>query len=260
MNEAIPIAGVEDFWPRLARADNPCLALDYDGTLAPFQVERMSAVPLPGVVESLEQIRDRRSTRLVIVSGRPIGELLQLLGERRIALLGSHGFERRDERGRLVHEALDPVRGAALERARQLALALGLPAQRVERKAASTAVHTRGMPAERAARIERQLRQRWEETTEQGLHCRAFNGGVELRATGVDKGTALARWLDAQGNVDLAVYLGDDETDEDAFRMLAGRGQLGIRVGGAGMPTAARGRLADCRAVRQFLGDWLEAR
>ena len=54
----------------------------------------------------------------------------------------------------------------------------------------------------------------------------------------------------------LPVYLGDDDTDEDAFAVLRGSG-VGIKVGDDRWPTAARGFLPDCRAVVEFLRTWV---
>jgi trehalose-6-phosphatase len=66
----------------------------------------------------------------------------------------------------------------------------------------------------------------------------------------------LSELLNMQPESCAAVYVGDDETDEDAFAALQGRG-IGIKVGDASWPTAARGFLADCRAVVGFLRTWV---
>ena len=89
------------------------------------------------------------------------------------------------------------------------------------------------------------------------LACRRFNGGVEVRATGRDKGTALARLIARQPEDTLVVYIGDDQTDEDAFRLLEGKG-VGIKVGDRQSETAAGMIVADCRAVAELLESWLE--
>jgi trehalose 6-phosphate phosphatase len=70
-----------------------------------------------------------------------------------------------------------------------------------------------------------------------------------------DKGQALLWLLDRLGLKEarvLPLYLGDDLTDEDALRVLAGRG-IGILVGDHGHPTSARFRLQDVEEVKQFL-------
>ena len=87
------VQGVPDFWTRVEAASEVFLILDYDGTLAPFRVDRMKAVPLDGVLEAIMTIRDSGRTRMALVSGRPLSELLELTGDLGVTMVGSHGFE-----------------------------------------------------------------------------------------------------------------------------------------------------------------------
>ena len=92
MEEPAP-AIPEQFWLKLEKASRSALLLDYDGTLAPFQVERDKANPYPGVREILEQIQHSDRTRLIIVSGRTVADLLPLLNmKNNPEIWGSHGF------------------------------------------------------------------------------------------------------------------------------------------------------------------------
>jgi trehalose-6-phosphatase len=54
------------------------------------------------------------------------------------------------------------------------------------------------------------------------------------------------------------IYVGDDETDEDAFRALSGLG-ITFRVGRAERPTLASHRLPNVDAVETLLR-WIAAR
>ena len=49
--------------------------LDYDGTLAPFHVDRFAAVPYPGVEDRLATLSGLARVRLVLISGRSAREL-----------------------------------------------------------------------------------------------------------------------------------------------------------------------------------------
>lgn len=252
----IRIEGEPRFWERLAKADQRTLILDYDGTLAPFRERRMDAAPLDGIVPLLGRIRDG-GTGLSIVSGRPVAELLALLGDLRIPLVGSHGAESRDAEGRVSGRRPTGEQETLFARAVEEAQELGY-AQRVERKPASLALHTRGLEPALARRAEDDLRERWSEgAAAAGLECRDFSGGIELRLRGVNKGTVVHTRLRDASRDGLVVYIGDDETDEDAFRALRGRG-IGIRVGHPAPQTQATGRLPDPAAVREFLEGWLE--
>ncbi|MFQ5912990.1 MAG: trehalose-phosphatase [Nitrospinota bacterium] len=256
---APPGEGVpEDFWDRVKDAAHRLLMLDYDGTLAPFRVDRSRAGPLPGVADVLRRIRESDSTRLAVVSGRPVSEVLELLALEGVAMIGSHGYEVRDESGRLTKHPLTAEEANQLTSSHEAARRAGW-GERLEKKAASVALHTRGLAPAEARGAEEAVRTLWTERNSGGrFELRPFNGGLELRARGRHKGIAVRALLRTMPSGTLAVYVGDDETDEDAFRVLKGRG-FGFRVGPAESPTAAQGRLADCQAVLAFLEQWERA-
>jgi len=248
--------GIEGFWDDVAAASHRCLVLDYDGTLSEFRVDRMKALPLPGVVELLEEIRDSGRTSLSIMTGRPISELLELLGDLHIPMCGSQGTEFRSPDGRVETRMPNERQRDRLRRAEREAAGLANEG-RIERKISSVALHTRGLDEDVARREEQAVCETWsKDASAYGLECRSFKGGVELRLLGIDKGTALEWTLSRSPKESLCVYIGDDLTDEDAFRAIDGRGH-GIKVGGEDEPTAAAGRLDDPRAVKEFLETWL---
>ena len=67
------------FLERLRSAPARILLLDYDGTLAPFCVDRTLAFPYPEVPPLIVRIM-RKGTRVVLISGRPVREILLLSG------------------------------------------------------------------------------------------------------------------------------------------------------------------------------------
>src|SRR5713226_10373047 len=82
------------FFQRVRRASSRALLLDYDGTLAPFTVDRARAFPYREIPELIVQIM-RHQTRVVLISGRPATELLFLSGiHPHPEIWGSHGAER----------------------------------------------------------------------------------------------------------------------------------------------------------------------
>ncbi|MCK4547421.1 MAG: trehalose-phosphatase [Candidatus Eisenbacteria sp.] len=254
--EAIPIQGIPGFWKHLSNARARYLALDYDGTLAPFHENRMKAFPLQGITGCLSAIRESPDTSLAIVSGRPVTELLELMGDVGIMIVGSHGWETLSAGKVHRHKSPRPEQEKILDRATREISHLGL-GERVERKVASVAVHTRALSIERAEQVENDFCRLWNaDAAAHGMECRRFNGGVELRTMGIDKGTILRELLYAQVPDAFCVYVGDDETDEDAFRAIRQRG-FGIKVGQPGVPTLARGWLSDCGAVLEFLREWI---
>lgn len=247
-------------WRRLRDSPRRLLALDYDGTLAPFQVERWAAVPLPGVAQALAALRDGGHTALAVISGREAEEVAGLLGVPGIPVWGNHGYEQLDAAGGLHRAPLSHTQRRGLAAAKA-SLDPALDPGRLEQKQCGLALHTRGLDPVAAARLEGPVASAWMAlAAAHDLSCRAFNGGVELRAAGLDKGTALNQIMqDHPGR--FTVYIGDDHTDEDAFRLLAGRDGMGLRVlgeqAGAIPPTAATENLVDCAGVLDLLRRWV---
>jgi trehalose 6-phosphate phosphatase len=187
-----------------------------------------------------------------------VHEVLTLLGDLEITVIGSHGFEHRSPEGELIVRSPDLDQLNGLEKASALAVQMGF-GERLETKIAGVAFHTRGIQPARASEMERFISSEWSALAPlHGLECRRFNGGVEIRSLGFNKGDAIAGLLADRPPGSLNVYIGDDDTDEDAFRKLAELGiGLGIRVGRAATPTAAMGLLPDCESVKLFLEKWL---
>ena len=230
--------------------------LDYDGTLAPFHIERHEARPPRGAVERLRAIAAGPATTLAIVSGRPVRELDELLGPLDAVLVGEHGWEHKAVLDDVVRHPVPEVARAALDSAASAAVARGW-GDRLERKRASLVLHTRGLAPALAVELERACAIVWGEALERNdaFRLTRTHGAIELRASGLHKGTAVRELMAAMPGA-YPVYVGDDESDEDAFREVRGRG-LGIRVGPYERPSLAEGRLDSPRSVVSFLRAWL---
>ncbi|MDT8440653.1 MAG: trehalose-phosphatase [Desulfuromonadales bacterium] len=246
------------FWQSLSRADRPVLLLDYDGTLAPFRVERDQAVPYPGIRRLLDAIRRTTRTRLVIISGRAIDDLLPLLGlQPPPEIWGCHGWERLRADGRRTAVELPATARTGLVAAGHWLSEQGL-AGHAEHKPASVALHWRGLDAAGQNRLRRLAEAGWQPLAERYLlQLHRFDGGLELRCPGRDKGSAIATILSESPADALAVFLGDDLTDEDGFRALEEHG-AGILVRREPRPTAARYRLCPPEELVAFLQIWRE--
>ena len=232
------------------------LALDYDGTLAPFRAERSEARMPDELRELLATLAACEATRIAIVSGRPIAELEALIELAPLPeLFGVHGWERRLPDGRRADHAPPLPATAALENEWRR-LAGELAEQRLERKSASIALHVRGLEAAEGAALIAGVEPRWRDLAEEhGLDLRRFDGGIELRCAGRGKGDVLRELLAELPAGAPAAYLGDDEPAADAFRALAGRG-LGVLVADQPRETAAAHVIAPA-AVAALLREWL---
>jgi trehalose-phosphatase len=208
-------------------ADSPqkILMLDYDGTLAPFTTERDRAIPYEGVREVLDSIQTDTETRLIIVSGRKIDDLLPLLAlPREPEIWGCHGFEHLPPGGKITRKPLPADCRTGLENAFGWLSENGYVGY-CERKAASIAFHVRGLAIGKARSLLREVRSSWEPLAGKGgLEIHNFDGGIELRYAKVNKGDVVRQVMAESGKGRFIAYLGDDRTDEDAFRVLKDRG------------------------------------
>jgi trehalose-phosphatase len=216
----------------------------------------MQAKPLQGVVEALDTIRRDASTALYVISGRPANEAAELLNELPIPVIGSHGYDYRSPDGKIEVYYLNDREKNLLHEAEEVARSSNLT-RHLERKTASIALHTRGLTLKMAKAYEANVIRLWEPLSLKGaVELLEFNGGVELRAKGRDKGTVFADIYKLMPKGTFAVYIGDDETDEDAFRAIRPVG-AGIKVGGReDEHTDASYRLKDCHEVLLFLRAW----
>jgi len=245
-----------DLWPAVIRAARRLLMLDYDGTLAPLRLNRMDATLPPRTFAALRTLSARPDTALAIVSGRGMDELLKLTGGLRVTRIAEHGWEVREAGGADRPAPLPAAAARALDDAESSARVRGL-GERLERKRTGLVLHLRDLPPDRADSLAREARELWHETDIAGsLRLDPIHGGLELRAAGRNKGTAVRELIERVDAGALPVYVGDDFTDEDAFVAVKGGG-FGIRVGPRDQPTAATGWLASIDATAHFLEEWL---
>ncbi|HZQ93825.1 MAG TPA: trehalose-phosphatase [Candidatus Sulfotelmatobacter sp.] len=250
---------IEEFLESVARAQRSVLLLDYDGTLAPFSVDRQRAVPYPGVRDLLQQIIDAGRTRLVIVTGRDAREIDPFLRLRPAPeIWGSHGLQRLLPDGTCDMPEIPAAVAEVLDDARRWLEYQGLH-KLAERKPGSIAVHWRALEPTEAEELRGRIIVGWFPIAERAnLKLLEFDGGVEMRMPDLDKGDAVRTVLRETGPDVPTAYLGDDITDERAFRALEARG-FGILVRPAFRRTSAQAWLKPPEELRDFLSRWLAA-
>lgn len=252
---------LDGFFEEVGRGERPVLLLDYDGTLAPFREDRDNAVPYPGVSERLDRIRAVGETRLVLISGRPVADVKRLVAlDHPVEIWGTHGWEHLTPDGTYHGPELSPnLRKLFEDASRVIVEDLGAP-ERCERKPATVAFHVRDLPIDRAEEELKFVRDRWEALLDgEAVSIEPFDGGLELRLTGRDKGVAVESILEDVSPDEPVVYLGDDLTDEDAFEALQGRG-LRILVRNEFRETKADLWLVPPDELLSFLDRWIEVR
>jgi trehalose 6-phosphate phosphatase len=245
-----------DFLQQIRAAQESMLLLDYDGTLAPFHVDRSLAYPYHGVVSLLDGIVRCGKTRIIIISGRPIVELRALLTPMSdLEMWGSHGLERQLSDGSYSRVQISEEDAAFLREAEEWVVAAGLLSN-AEIKHGGIAIHWRGMPPAEARRIQALTQDGWTPLAERsGLKLLQFEAGLELRVSRPDKGDAV-RTILAALNVKVPIaFLGDDLTDEDAFQVLRERG-LTVLVRADYRETMAEAWLRPPGELIDFLERW----
>ncbi len=246
------------FFSELSRARARLLLLDYDGTIAPFSVDRSQAFPYSLVPELLDCIINGCRTRVVVISGRPAREVPPLLGlNPHPEIWGSYAAEHlyTDGRYELAHIS-DDVQHALAEAEAWLQEA-GLE-RLLETKPGAVAVHWRGLDRRRVEEVRAKAYGALSSLAGQsGLVLAEFDAGLELRLRSLSKADAVRTILSESGDLPVA-YLGDDNTDEEAFRALHARG-LSVLVRPTYRFTAAQIWLRPPQELIEFLLQWVHA-
>jgi alpha,alpha-trehalase len=229
------------------------LFTDYDGTLTPI-VARPELAVLPENMRSQLQVLANYTT-VAIISGRDLADVQKMVGLPGLYYAGSHGFDiagpnnigMQHEEARQFSSDLDAVE-------RQLHNQLdSITGIYVERKRFAIAVHYRAV----AAAVVDTVQAITDAILAQygSLRQRSGKKIIEIQPDiPWDKGRAIVWLLDRLGLNQpqiLPLYLGDDTTDEDAFRALKHRG-ISIYVGTPDQPTQADYYLCDPDAAQQF--------
>jgi trehalose 6-phosphate phosphatase len=250
---------VEQFLKAVARSPVSALLLDYDGTLAPFCLNRQQALPFPGVTELLQEIIANGRTRVVIITGRTAREVIPLLAVHPSPeIWGCHGLERLKPDGSCETPRVEEAVVHALADADRWLRYQGLH-NRAEFKTGAVAIHWRGLDEAAATETRSQVLLGWFPIAQSTpMELLEFDGGIEMRMPGRDKGDAVRTILDEIGPEVPVAYLGDDVTDEQAFLALDTLG-LSVLVRPEWRKTAAALWIRPPEGLRDFLTRWLRA-
>lgn len=235
--------------PPALDAQDAAVFLDLDGTLAPIAPRPEDVGPDPRRTALIERLSQRLGGRLAVLSGRTLTDIDRILEGRVAAVAAVHGLVWRGGDGRVAEPT--PHAGLAVARETFARLADRDPGLLVEDKGLSVALHYRLAPRFRDLAILAAEGL----SAETGLSFQPGHMVVELRTPGPDKGDSLRRFMaEAPFAGRRPVFIGDDLTDEPAFRAAAALGGHGVLVG-AERASAADWRVPDVAAVLA----WLEA-
>jgi trehalose 6-phosphate phosphatase len=229
------------------------LFLDLDGTLSPIAVTPAAARVPVRTLQALEKLV-ALGWAVTIVSGRPASDVRSMVPIPGARIFGSHGAEG-------PHDAsLTPAPAPVFRRLAKLTLASAdlapaFPGALVEIKPFGVAFHDRAVAPDDLEAWRARVRELLDASDLEGLEVLHGRRVLEVRPSGYHKGRVVSAML-SSWPVDARdaslVAIGDDSTDEDLFRAVAGRG-ITIRVGPRGGATLATHELPSPEEVRIFL-------
>lgn len=196
--------------------------LDIDGTLAPIAPRPDQVKVPPDTCKALERLIEIPDAHVAIVTGRSVQDGRRIVPLEGLGIIGNHGFEVLGEAGEVISEPaamsfLDVVRKAA---GRLAPLVKEIHGIVLEDKQWTLSVHYRLAARPAIPRITEEVQR---VGAELGLRITRGKEVLELRPPlEVNKGTAAVLWVKRLGFSPGAsvLYIGDDRTDEDAFREL----------------------------------------
>jgi trehalose 6-phosphate phosphatase len=233
---------------------NWALFLDVDGTLLEIAATPQAVHTGRADTKLVAALYEKTGGALALVSGRSLAKLDELFSPLKLPAAGQHGVERRDARSKVYHPALqaDVLARAAQQISDFAGRHTGLV---FEHKGYSMALHYRLAPqlASAAHAVVREAAR----SVGNGVEVQKGKMVAELKLAGHDKGRAIEAFMKEKPFAGRTpVFLGDDLTDEDGFRVVQRLGGHAIKIGSG--TTEARWRLLNPAAARAWLKDWLE--
>ncbi len=215
------------------------VALDFDGTLADIVPNPADASLPESRLKLLEDLNNQPRFAVAIVSGRTLEDLKSRVNLSDVAFAGDHGLEISGPGFHHIPPEAEEFRTTVAEIGEALEAALkGVPGVIFEHKGLSMSIHFRLTPPDQRVSVLHTIR-RISNPYLDGNTLRMVKGKEVVNLLPpVDwhKGSALKWLLELLDSLprrvggSLPIYIGDDVTDEDAFKEVAEKG-FAIRVG-----------------------------
>lgn len=233
--------------------------LDYDGTLAPIKRNPHKAAISKETKKLLLKLSRQKNCKLAIISGRALKDIKRFVGLKDVSYAGNHGLEV-ESIGLKVKETIPFKTRTLLEKIKgyfteKLSAVKGA---RIEDKGLSMSVHYRQVSPSGVRMLKSIFKEAMQPFGEdERIRVDAGKKILEIRPqTGRNKGDIVLWFLAQQrlelnGEIPTPIYIGDDVTDEDAFRMLKDKG-LTVFVGKSKRSEASY-YLRNIKEVKDFL-------
>jgi trehalose 6-phosphate phosphatase len=248
----------QKYLQQIRAADKLYLFLDYDGTLAEFAPTPDDIHPDLELIDLLGQFVRHPQIHTAIISGRRLSHIRKLIPVSGLLLAGTYGIEMITPSGERVERVDFQSVRPYLENIKPQwkELIRPFPEFYLEDKGWSLALHAKQVDRDRA---EKTLQQARERVIRAELPTNLFQllGGdkfLEIAPIEANKGLTIDYLLARHPHkASLAVYIGDDDKDEEAFKVIIENGGIAIKVCRQPCETSAQLRLKSPPDVRQFL-------
>jgi len=245
---------------KLQSAGRIILFLDYDGTLVPIKKLPVLAVISPEAQKLLKILSEQKKITLIICTGRAYTDINRLLRLKNLIIVSNHGFHIKGKNKTWIHPQVDTM----LPVLRKISVRLRFLEKLftsilVEDKKYTLTVHYRNVPKDQVTMIKNTV----------GAIVQQYSSFVkmthgkkvlEIRPNILwNKGFAVKQALQMirpAENKYASIYIGDDTTDEDAFKVLRGNA-FTIKVG-SNKKTSAKYFVRNPNEVLQFLKMFLD--
>ncbi len=252
----------QDFLKDYRAADHMLLLSDFDGTLAIIVGRPEDAILPASVKEKLKELAKKPQTSVGVISGRSIKELKAMVAIEGIYYSGNHGLEIDGPGLKYIHPQAEATRATMKSLAAKLAGALGnISGVIIQEKGLSVSVHYRLAKLEKEADVTRAVKQITASyVAKREIRVYPMKKIWEIRPpVDWDKGKAavfIGEKIKANFKVSrlMTIYLGDDATDEDAFKVLQRPEGWGIYAGTENKTSAAGYYLSSTAEVESLLG------
>ncbi len=250
-------------WPEVVRrvrnAEDILLLCDYDGTLTPI-VERPELAVLPDSARILlQKLAHHQKFRVGIISGRAISDLKELVGMNGMIYAGNHGLEIEGPGFKFINPVAEDIKPLLRLLHRVLVQSLTfIKGAFVEDKGLTLSVHYRQVDENRLSEVANAVESIVSTSRAVGKVITTTGKKVyEVRpAVDWDKGKAIQLLLDKYSRKkrrQLVIFLGDDRTDEDGFKVVNRYGGASIFIGEENTDSSANYFLRSPTEVERFL-------
>jgi trehalose-phosphatase len=226
-------AFLEKVLKQVRAASHSILFLDYDGTLVPICKEPSLARLSSDTQKVLKDLSSKPFLSVGVISGRSLGEIRKMVGVRDLFYGGNHGFEIFFKNRVWTHPELEGFTPRLIKVVRELhSCTRGIKGIIVEDKKFTASIHYRNVTTQSPSSIRAIITEVLAPYPDVFMIARGKKVYEIRPLVEWDKGKAVERLtalLSIKSKL-IRIYIGDDQTDEDAFRVL-GKDDITIRVG-----------------------------